>query len=329
MIKAIQYNNNICFRGCYSETKVPQKTGSVKTFVHKTSFMRDFQILDFVQSDLRKNFPNGTHIADFACSQGQETHSIAMLLHDANQDKRFKITGFDIVPEAVNYAKRGLFILEPCGIERIFFENSPLSEKKRVIALRKVFDEHFEEMKFSQNQQNRHKLLQAFVAKNFPGNHAPIIGSKIVLAKPEHTQGIIDFRVADIRKVKDVLQAQKTGAVFFQNALYHVINSGGDDVPKIKPARDIFEQIHEILPDRGVLSLGCLPTDHLQEEDSKCHLKYQNGERMKVFDSSPIHNLLHQVGFEPIFYAKVNTDGILANSAPVAVPAVWRKIPKI
>lgn len=82
------------------------------------------------------------------------------------------------------------------------------------------------------------------------------------------------------------------------------------------------------MPDEGIFVIGSLPRDHLYSdaETDICNLTYQDGKRITVFESSPVHSMLRKAGFEPVFYEKHEKP--LYSFKDIYFPSVWRKIPK-
>lgn len=346
MIQSIKHNVPI-FKGYHGLTKEKQADGSVKTYIHQTSFMRDFSVLDFSQKYIKENFPYGTHIADFACSQGQEAYSIAILLDAANKDKKYKITGYDTVPSLIKQAKKGAFIFESYGNELMLFDKpTALTEPEQECILvtpkgnikhktkiykpdyplekasevRNTFNKYFSVLKLGNDE------IKNFINDFLPAGYwEPSTTKKAIIVNEEKTRGILDFKTENINKIDKILEPQKTGAVFFQNALYHITNctASNSDSAIIEPANVLFKKIHKILPDKGIFVMGRLMRDHLLNYNEKnSRLIYQNGKSIKVLDSSLIHDSLRSNGFEPIFYE------IDASFRKIYLPAIWRKIPK-
>jgi len=313
---AAQKTAPICFRG-YNEHTTIKSGASSTSYVHITNFMRDFETLDFTQNYIKEKFPNGTHIAEFGCSQGQKPYSLLVLLDDANKDKKYKITGFDIVQDVVDKAENGLFKLENSAEEKMLFaEPTDLLLSDREItkekAAREKFFQYFDKVETCHNRPNSLQYIRV--------NHAK-------------TQNLIDFKVGDIEKIDSILPKEKSGIVIFQNALYHILNRKNEaplqhlinpqeSKPDLPAVQKIFEKIHSILPENGIFVIGNLPHDHIYTKSTEpTTLKYQNNKQIEVFDSSPVHDLLKKTGFEPIFY-----EGTPGRSS-VHLPSVWKKTP--
>jgi len=99
----------VFFKGYGGSTKNINSSNKTNECIHESHFMRNAESLEFVSNYVKKEFPNGTHIADFGCSNGEEAYSLGMLLHDSNKNKKYTITGFDLIPGVVKDAKAALF----------------------------------------------------------------------------------------------------------------------------------------------------------------------------------------------------------------------------
>ena len=338
----LQRKNNISFGGISAWTNITQFDGTSQQYTHQSSFMRDFPVVDYATGYIKETFPKGSHIADYACSYGQETYTIAMLLDDANKNKKYEITGIDISPIAIAAAKRGVFVVEPSANEsvlfskkqlhfqpskhyfidetgqKIFYEskpNHPNYPKSQAGKIRDLFASWFIEL-------DADKKLKEEIIKGLFEYNKPLAGSKILLAIPEKSKGVLDFICGDIMKIGRTLVPKKTGAVFFQNAPYHITGCMGSGSVKgdIPPLKRIFGQINDVISDKGIYVLGRLTRDHLLGfNENRTHTVVQNNKKIKVFDSSPVHDALRAKNFEPIFYALDSAFG------QVNLPAVWRK----
>lgn len=307
------YNNN--------HVNFTSRSGSTiiggKEYVHVTKFLRNYPTLDFTNTYLRKVFPQGTHITEFGCSSGEKPYSLMVLLSDANKDKRYKITGYDIAPNIVADAQRGVFEVKNSNV---FSNHSEMNEY--------IFFNATGSHPTNIPKEQQDELRQKF-AENFDFDPNKQTDTQTIKIKPGKAAGIIDFKVGDIEQIDTILPQGESGVVIFQNALYHILNPN-DAIYRPKADTDraerLFEKIHVVLPNNGIFVLGNLDSDHICKEKSICGLVYQNGERIKVFHSSPVHDALSRTGFEPIFYEQTN--GLCDGNEVAYLPSVWRKVPK-
>lgn len=357
-IKPIQYNSNIYFRGSSGTTfYYDSPVNKLGVCALETHFMRDLDSIKFTTDYVKKVFPNGTNIANYGCSRGYETYSLGLLLCEANKDKKYKITGYDISTEAIEDAKTGLFnIGDSSNQNEKFLGDSNIILDVEQKQIKAQFDKYFERIpvEWKTFDINHTKYRQR--ARNFKlPNHN--IG--LTIKRLEHLliendrkdnkgeyytpkngifNGIIDFKVSDIWDIDKELIPKETGIVVFKNALYHLLATGFDgDIgfgPGINNVRTLFKKINFILPQNGLFVLGTLYSDHLFDATAISPNDliniYQKGKMVDIYTSSQIHNLLFKAGFEPVFYdlhkqAFPNSP----NLGNIYLPSVWKKIKNI
>ncbi|MEI8377564.1 MAG: CheR family methyltransferase [bacterium] len=351
-IYAIKNSSNILFRGYNGKTENVQISNTMGDCIHESHFMRNFESLYFSMDYLKKNFPNGTNIADFGCSGGEEAHSMAVLLHDSNKDKKYKITGYDIVPEVVEDARKGVFnIAEWTNLYERFlvsdYSFQYLTPEQKLA--KENFNKCFEKIpkdweKFNICDSRYKKKVKRYVKPGqdielatrrleyiYNPNSRMSNNGKYFIAKDGVFDNVIDFKVANILNIDKELANQKTGMVIFKNSLYHIFGSRGLDFYKnadINLAKELFTKINSVLPENGLFVLGILSGDHLIPKDVSLDYNtiFQNEEQIKVFNTSPVHKALKEAGFEPIFYECGKTGGASFKKSSIYLPSVWKKI---
>lgn len=92
--------------------------------IHVTSFFRDPGIFEALAADvlpgILKRLPDGQALRIWVagCSTGEEAYSIAMISRDAiaacGRDIRLQLFASDVDPEAIAFAREGLFTVEAC-----------------------------------------------------------------------------------------------------------------------------------------------------------------------------------------------------------------------
>lgn len=299
----------------YSEELKVEKGGKIVTCCPETSFFRNIKSSKFMKSYLQENFPNGTHIAEFAASAGQKPYSNLILLDDINQDGKYRITGYDLSQNLADIAENGTYKLENIGYEPVLFKSAKTADEA---AVRDSFYRFFRKVDSCYNRPN---------------------GIQYVKLIPESTRGLIDFQVGDIEKVDQILEKGKSGVIIFQNALYHILNRTNssalqhisrpeDSTPDLASVERLFAKTHDTLPNKGIFMLGNLPYDHIYTGKEPTSFTYQNNERIEIFESSPVHQILRDTGFEPVFYERVAplVSNKSTHNSPVFLPSVWKEI---
>lgn len=277
------------FKGYYGNTLItPTRANKSDTVTNQTYFFRDLKTLEFIKTWLEKHFKNGTQIADFGCSNGEEAYSIAMLINDINKDQKYKITGYDISPSIIINAKEGIHRIYEEGEENFLDKDSTL---KAFEPLRSLFYQFFQKKCWSSLCNTTSNPL-----------------SKVV-----------SFKVGDIYEINNKIKLPKdTGVVVFKNAWYHVCPDFKEESLAILDK--ITKNINDALPENGILVTGIFERDHLVEgyNGEPRKVKNYNGTTVEAVVDSPFHKILIKNGFEPVFYEK-------PRYYKFYLPAVWRK----
>lgn len=263
--------------------------------IHTTSFFRDFPTLDFTQNYIKKTFSKGTNIAEFGCSQGQKGYSLMMMLDDCNADKKYKYQGFDFeLP--IDDANRRIYRID----SRISGESA-------------IFNDSGVKSKF----------FKFFHAININANDTNSIH---VMPNNDKFSGVIKFKKGDILDMNSIFKQKQRGVIIFQNALYHILYDARlPSETNLKIVKKIFDDSSKNLSKDGIFVLGSLTADHAYSPaiNKQTSFVYQNNEKISVFKSTIIHELLKKAGFSPIFYQKPAS---ITNLSDVHLPSVWKKI---
>lgn len=363
-IQSIKNTSPVFFRGYTRTTDGIKGQNKMAFCISEGHFMRDLESVSFAVNYAKENFPQGTNIAVEGCSQN-EAYTWATLLHSLNNEKRYKITGYDIIPEVIEDAKLGVLNI---GVERDtkgrcrknnyerFLTDDYLSLTPQQRAAKTAFQECFEKVPDNWKNFNvydkryKHKATKRLVQPNqdagltikrleyihFPNNRSTSEGIDFI-PKEGIFKDVLDYKVSDIMNIDKELTQEKPGIVVFKNSLYHLLGSRIKESCAeqeyeqidINLAKILFKKIYSVLPKNGLFVLGTLSHDHFYNRftmENMCTQIYQDGKQINVFDSSPIHEALRASGFEPIFYERLKINGAISNDILTHLPSIWRKV---
>ena len=336
---ASMYNKQtppVAFKAHMAYTQVHKNDGKTKNVNNYTAFMRDFSTLEFTRDYLKKHFPHGTNIAEFGCSLGQKSYSLLIVLDEINKNKKYKITGYDFpeVIKQINEHGKPLYgvsqyseeeqILFPTYPEKSVFIEKPV-KKETADSIRDKFYTYFNTF-----------IPYSYYGEGLKNHYNKLFDKNNIVVTPnkQKTKDLIQFKSGNIKDIDKILEPKKTGAVIFQNALYHILSNGDDydfelsSLTNISEAEDIFKKINKVLPQNGLFVLGVLPSDHIYsfELEDATHLAYINNKQVRVFDTSPVHRALRKSGFEPVYYSLIPAHKAYVNYKDVYLPAAWKKV---
>ena len=294
-IKSFYTNNkhNYCsklnFEGHIHMEKLKTESFGRKTLIQKTSFFRHTDTIKALRRYLEDNFQNckSIDIFDGACSSGEESWTIAMML----KNLPIKITGFDLGEKAIKSAQEGSYkIITPqkeihyndskYHIENDAYQDSFLSSQN----LTDLDQDAMEYRTLFNNFFNKELSLKNLFLSIFSKNKI-----ETYRIKPEK-KDICRFVSGDITKLKDIIKDNEADAILFRNALYHITTSGNvhenlRDAGEIKNILNkIFKDIYDCLSEKGIFVLGTHKKDHLESGQGKL-----------------IYKLLEDNGFEPAY----------------------------
>ncbi len=317
--------------------------------IHETYFFRDIDTLNFTVNYLKDNYPQGANIAEFAASTGEEAYSLAMLLNSANKDKRYTITGYDIVPSLLNSRKNHLYEITSGSVETFLHYQDNVHYKKNP-ELKRLFDDFFtpiprdwyfvenidreliktiKSLKKTKDEDEIKKLkyylqyLSISVQDRYNAYYIP---------KKDAFNNVVSFKTGDICDLGTKLDLpDNSPVIFFKNALYHIISFSPKEGDDFSAAKNLITQINKKLPIGGLFVMGALPADHMYENNKHDYSKdlktiVQDGKIISVYDESRVHNILRNKGFEPVFYQQefdVMGDPIKNGNY---LPSVWKKV---
>lgn len=230
--------------------------------ISQSHLMRNFDTASFAADYTVKTFPNGTNIAIEGCSQlGAYTYGI--LFHPSNQNKQYKITGCDIVPEVIEDAKLGVLNL---GISTKEVESKKEKGKKIWIYSRDphesfLFDyyksltpeQKIAKASFEQCIEHtpadwkhfnvEHPNYKRHIAKRLaqPGDDIELMTKRLEYMHKEGRRSmsagidfipkdgvfddVLSFNVDDILNIDKQFRPNSVGMVSCENMLYHILGS--------------------------------------------------------------------------------------------------------
>ncbi len=335
----------INFKGC-DETTTLEVFGANKdaVCVNETYFFRNPETLNFVSNYVDRTYKNGTNIADFACSTGEEAYSLAMLLAKNNKDKKYKITGYDIAPNIINSVDSRLYEITNNVMEKFLVYSAEDSQTKY---FKNLFYQNFETFpknlqaidytphqiykinkKIEKSSDVHEKILLKYMLE-FAKVPAQKRWNDFSYPKKDAFKNVVSFEVKDISELGKTYKLDKnTGVVFFKNAFYHLTGyytRTGFKGVDLSAAIDVVKQINKSLLSDGILVVGVLDRDHMPKDGTLSSV-IQDGKEISVINNSPFHKMLKENGFEPIFYEQVRD--ILGNvvTSGEYLPSVWKKV---
>lgn len=292
-------NININYQNQYQAKykKVQQNFGSLSGLGDlgkpiSTAFFRDFPTLDFAANYIRKTFPQGTNILNYACSNGDEAISLAAMLSELNSQKIYKIIGLDIDPKAIRIAKKGIHIISD-------WDRDNFLQKEGAILTQKL-QQKLLEFLTPTSEKIKENHIKSFAKKEYYQRNDNALAG--ILEFRPHTQGNI-FDAASFEPEKPA------GAILFRNALYHITqNESGSLTYNLDAIEKVANAVHKRLDKNGIFVIGDFFLEHLY--NVRANLK-------KIPLTTNI--LRAHGGFKPIFTTKVE-------SYEDIVPTAWQKI---
>jgi len=306
--KPVANNSKIGFDG-YNENFVKPNTNENRhpKCITETYFYRNPETMDFTRDYILKHFPEGIHIADFGCSIGKEAYTLAVMLNKHNKAKKYTITGYDLIPSVIETAKKGEFKIYNDPYENFLFSKHITSPNKR--QFKDDFKDCFEQ-----------------ISREMCDEYGDVAGK--FLRKTDF-DNVVNFQVGDIHNLNRELKLpEKTGAIIFNNAWYHLSGYRGQIPPEqviLYETGQVLENINKALPANGILVVGQLDLDHLYENQPTKFIK-QDGKEIEICDSTRFHQLLRRKGFEPVYYEQITDPFGVNRKDGVYLPSVWKKV---
>ena len=130
----------------YSPINKEDKTTATKSYCNDTYFFRQPNQFEIMRTHLKNNFPNGTHILDYGCSDGEETYSIAMVIEDINKKEKtplYTITGHDPSTEIIEMANKGKYKVDSWFTPDSFLSKNEPTDSIQLNSYQESFHKHF------------------------------------------------------------------------------------------------------------------------------------------------------------------------------------------
>lgn len=344
-INRIIYNapKAIAFKGYEDYTDGVKSENTSKRLLHQTAFFRNIETLEKTERYITAKFPKGTHIADFGCSIGEEAYSLAMLLSKRNKDKKYKITGYDLSPKVVDRAHSGPFEMLYNSVEGLINSRYEYSVSNRKY-LRELFFNCFENVpkilfknefkspdEIISDKKDINKLMELKCYKEIMSGLESFEAGNAYIPKPEFTEGVLDFKIGDINKLSDIIEADgKTGVIIFKNAWYHISGAKSiyaESVLNLQAVEKIIKNAYHALAENGLFVVGNLERDHLYKSQvNKGRSLIQNGIPIYVCDDTKFSQMLKKNGFKPLFYEQIEDLYREGDMSKTCLPSVWKKV---
>lgn len=257
----------VAFRGCLL-TEKNNIEGIHSLLKHETSFFRGMPTLEFVKKYIQKKFnkKETVNILDGACSTGEETWTLAMLLR---KFKNIKLTGFDLGYNVIRKANKGVY---PISQRKTFvISNGSLVETWADFcdAYRDSFLEFTDKKNLSKAQKKYLGLFNSFFKKipNYKDSrrfHDPNEITKYFKIRPQK-KSLCTFIQKNVMDLDTFAKDDDIDVFLFRNALYHFITTDKTQglSHELKPHEQIikffdsfFQMIHKKLSKDGIFVLG-------------------------------------------------------------------------
>lgn len=318
--------------------------------INDSWFFRDYPTLSTATEHLKKAFPKGGEILDYACSNGEEVISLNCLL----DDPKFKIIGYDCSNDALRLGNRGVYTLFANWYDSYLMQNqkidltcnesdSTLPDSKTQTILHKKFHQMMQktdplpEYKDINNKSNFNYLRRFYNLQE-----------EFYIPKPTLKKRI-DLRRGDIKNITQRRTDMPVIAVFFRNALYQLCENNIDEglfnqkpintnINRREIIKELVNNIHKVLEKDGIFIIGTHIKEHLFWADNS--MKQSSVEKLsnnKFFVNSKYNYLKPEAlcaKISPLVKALVDGGRFVpigfSNVSDVwgslKIPTIWKKI---
>ena len=229
-----------------------------------TSFFRDYETLEAAAKILKRNFPHGTDILDFASSNGEEAVSLYAILNSGQKGK-YKILCFDKSQNIIDIANKGVYTVYNGVSEDGFLLMDELKDKRNR-KLKAYFDKMMEEVPAPSHKINDEHFMN-FISQMFEYEFK----IKHYKIRDEYKDNF-KFNVGDINDIEKLYPEKQAGAILFRNAFYIPTHNLAlneynmnvrDDINKQEVVDKIIDKVYEKLLPGGLFIMGDNEKDHV------------------------------------------------------------------
>lgn len=263
--------DTVCFKGRSQCEKIAQ--GGFKYLIQETSLFREPSTLEYVTNYIHNNFhdkPN-KNIVVGACATGEDLYSIKMLMDSVGEKANF--IGFDLGKKAIQSAQSYKIVMGNPKDKNFHKENHLIQAYKDSFLAydsnrhlnkvekkyKKLFDENFK--KTNQNDSSFKGTLFG-LKMAITGGEPKEINYKEFKLNPEKRDNC-KFVQGNILELDKTVPENSADALFFRNALYHLLTTTEDSKRTTLPCKKarkvmkkITEQVHKALKKDGLLVFG-------------------------------------------------------------------------
>lgn len=229
-----------------------------------THFFRDYETLDKTAHLIKKYFPKGTDILDFASSNGEEAISLHAILDDSKRN-RYKIFCFDKSKNIIDIAKKGVYTVYtgPSQDGYLLIKNPHDRQLKKIITSFNNLMEETVKPDYQINDEQFINFITQMYEDDFRMKHYKI--------RDEYKNNF-EFNVGDINDIEKLYPEKQAGAILFRNAFYIPTHNLAlnefdvkvrTDINKQEIIDNIVDKVYEKLQPGGLFIMGDNEKDHV------------------------------------------------------------------
>ena len=239
-----QYADSVSFKG-HTQYELFYKDG-IDLLIHQTAFFRDAKTNETACDYIRETFgkKKSIKIVSGGCSTGEEALSLSMMLKDLK--KRVRIQGIDLGERAIAQAKEGRYVIASpkkgqslCDYYRTV-DSSPYSDfyisaqgrelSKQEQKYKELFLEHMEPTGRDVPTPFTERVRNLFIRMV---GETPLLLQRTEYKVKEGAIKNCRFTLGNIFDLNELTKGEKSDAIFFKNAMYHLTTTSSDDGRRI------------------------------------------------------------------------------------------------